>query len=81
MINLKDGSAVPKKQQHGQYVEFALIALLAQSSRRVIFGREVYLQQLFRHAPCISVLGFHGHQQAGTGRDQARGDELDTRVA
>jgi hypothetical protein len=81
MIIRKGGSALSKKQQQGQYVEFALIALSAQSSRRVIFGREAWLQQLFHHAQCMSMLRLHGHQEAGTGRDQARRHELDTCVA
>lgn len=81
MIIRKGATGLPRKQQQGQYAEFALFARLAQSSRRVISRREACLQQSFRHAQCISMLRLHGHQQAGTGRDQARRHELDTRVA
>ena len=81
MIIRKGGTAVPEKQQQGQYAEFALIAGPAQSSKWVIFRREACLQQSFHYAKCISMLRLHGHQQAGTGRDQARRHELDTRVA
>jgi hypothetical protein len=72
---------VSKKPQSSQYAEFALIALPAQSQRRVIFRGEAPMQQAFHHAQWMSVLWLHGHQQAGTGRHEPGWHELNTCVA